>query len=428
MPLLNTAAKVYAGATAALKVYAGSTLVWSAGTITSLFSGTPTFADQATDSTAYVMGTEFWVNKTAWLTQVRYLHPTVGNLTPRTMALYSTTDGNTGVKVGGDWTMPTPTAGQWCTLTLPFPVRLTANVKYRIATLHPANAGFARTYNYFWSGGSGAGNTQITIGGYLIRPSSAQALNTCQGSYAASATMAFPGQVYQYASYYSDVVITDANPITPYAARKVVAYNAPTAATSIVIPTIATNPGKDLILLGHSAAVMTMPAGWTKTQIALDATELAMWRLPAASHTASMASVTMTQNAARKPALVMIESEISGSIYEQIALKVPVSGNTLWGTDLHTFSKEVGFAFYTSSWGTGAQTGAITSYDQSYTAFADSGDPGSAGASNEVNRMWLAKKEPAAFTSDGVTATLSPALSGYQTAATFTGMLAWDVV
>ena len=215
-PLLDTASRVYAGAVEASRVYAGSALIYqkaSAPAGVNLFSGTISNPDQAVDATGYVFGTEFWVNKAGcYVTKVRYFHPTVGTLTPRTMALYSTTNGTASTKVGGDWTMPTPTAGAWCSYTLPTPIALTANLHYRIACLHPTNTGFARDYNWFWSGGAEPGAAQTTIGGFLVRPGSAQAYNTCQGSYIASATMAFPNQVYNYAAYYIDVEVTDVAP------------------------------------------------------------------------------------------------------------------------------------------------------------------------------------------------------------------------
>lgn len=215
MPLLNDVSALYVGTTPVIAAHAGDTKVWPPDAVPgiNLFDGTPTFVDQAVDSQPYAMGTEFWVNKAGcYLTKVRYLQPTVGTLTPRTMALYSTVNGNTGTKVAGDWTMPTPVAGQWCTYTLPTPFALVADTKYRITTFHPSNAGFARTFFYFWAGGGGAGNTTVTRGGFLVRPSSAQTLNTCQGSYSVSGSMVFPSQVYQYASYYSDVEVVDVLP------------------------------------------------------------------------------------------------------------------------------------------------------------------------------------------------------------------------
>lgn len=215
-PLLNTASKVYVGNVEATRVYRGSTLIYqkaAAAPQYSLFPESPTYPDQAVDANAYSMGTEFYVNKAGcYLMAVRYFHPTVGTLAARTMALYSTTNGNTGTKVGGDWTMPTPTAGAWCTYTLPTPIALTANTKYRIACLHPANAGFARHLNWFWAGGSEAGRLTTTIGGFLVRPNSADTFNTSQGSFTAGATMAFPTSTYQYGSYYSDVVVQDVAP------------------------------------------------------------------------------------------------------------------------------------------------------------------------------------------------------------------------
>jgi len=153
MPLLSAATSIRAGSTLATKVYAGSTQMWPAlPTIPSynLFSGTPAFPDQAADSSSMTMGTEFYVNKAGcYVTKVRYLQPTIGTLTPRTMGLWSTTNGTASTKVGGDWTMPTPVAGQWCTYTLPTPLALTANTRYRIGCWHPANSGFARDYFYF---------------------------------------------------------------------------------------------------------------------------------------------------------------------------------------------------------------------------------------------------------------------------------------
>lgn len=209
-------AKVWSGSAwvaKPVKVWTGSAWKTTGVATYNLFSGTPTFADQAVDSNAYSMGTEFYVNKSGcYVTKVRYLQPTVGTLAVRTMALYSTTNGTTGTKVGGDWTMPTPVAGAWCTYTLPTAIALTANTKYRITCLHPSNAGFARYFNYFWGGGTEPGHSTTTIGGYLVRPNHADSLNTNQGSFHAGSTMAFPEAAYQYASYYSDIEVQDVAP------------------------------------------------------------------------------------------------------------------------------------------------------------------------------------------------------------------------
>lgn len=214
MPLLS-ATKVRIGNNAATKVYQGTTQVWAPAVAgINLFSGTPgTTPDQAVDTQPYTMGTEFYVNKSGcYVTKVRYLQPTIGTLTPRTMALWSTTNGTANTKVGGNWTMPTPTSGQWCSYTLPTPVALTANTKYRIGCFHPANAGFARDFFYFQGGGAEPGSTTTTIGGYLVRPNHADTLNTTQGSYLANASIGFPSSAYQYASYFSDIEVTDVAP------------------------------------------------------------------------------------------------------------------------------------------------------------------------------------------------------------------------
>jgi len=180
-----------------------------------LFEGPILTANSAADSANYNFGTEFYVNKAGcYVTKVRYLQPTgLGTLTPRTMALYSTTNGTSGTKVGGNWTMPTPVAGQWCEYTLPSPIALTANLHYRVSCLHPSGSGFARQFFYFDGNSTNSpGNVTIPIGGYLMRPTHGQALNASQGSYTESATVAFPSSAYQFSAYYSDVEVQDVAP------------------------------------------------------------------------------------------------------------------------------------------------------------------------------------------------------------------------
>lgn len=207
MPLISSASKVYQGSNPALRVYQGTTQVWTASVPLNLFPDNSTFVDQGADGTAFSMGTEFYVNKSGcYVTQVRYLQPTVGNLTLRSMALYANINGTTGTQLGS-WTMPTPVAGQWCTYTLPTPIALTANQRYRITTYHPGGSGFARTFNYF---STGLGQTTTTLGGYLVIPNSADAMNGQQGSYYYSpAGPVYPVTSYNSSAYYSDVTVVD---------------------------------------------------------------------------------------------------------------------------------------------------------------------------------------------------------------------------
>lgn len=179
-----------------------------------LFEGAPFGGSVQSHADPYTNGTEFYVTAAGWVTQIRYPHHSanVGNLTPRTAAIYSTTSGTTGTMVAGPFTMPTPVRGQWCTFDLPEPFELTPGTRYRVAVFFPAvggNSSWLYTAGFF--AGSGAGSS-TTTNGILVRPNAADSSSGIQGSWAGGTSIAFPRWDEGREAAYVDVTVSDADP------------------------------------------------------------------------------------------------------------------------------------------------------------------------------------------------------------------------
>src|SRR6188472_4226244 len=91
-----------------------------------------TTAGQTGADNAVSLGTEFYVTTTAWVTKVRFLRPTVGDASIRTMALFSTTNGVAYTWVGGYWPVTPGASGTWSSYTLPNSIQLVAGTRYRV--------------------------------------------------------------------------------------------------------------------------------------------------------------------------------------------------------------------------------------------------------------------------------------------------------
>lgn len=176
-----------------------------------LFSTTPSVA--ATTDDAVTVGVEFYsntINKT--LTKIGFLAPSSGGDTStRYCALYISSGLSSGGTVSGPHAMPTPTAGQWCWYTLPTPVALTQNERYRAAVWHDTNAGYAATGSYFTSGD---GATTTTIDEFLVRPNTTDALANRQGSYTYGAAIDYPASTFSGSNYWVDVEVAGATAST----------------------------------------------------------------------------------------------------------------------------------------------------------------------------------------------------------------------
>lgn len=162
----------------------------------SLFSETPALAPNADSSVT--LGIAFRVDTETTLTAVRYLQPTSGSTAARTMAVYPL---GGGVPVAGPFTMPTPTAGTWCTYTLPTPVTLPPE-QYRVAVFHPAGD-YPATAAYFTTG---PGSTDA-VSGPLTRLAAGITEN---GTYGYGGSLQYPLNNGNGGNYWVDVVVSDA--------------------------------------------------------------------------------------------------------------------------------------------------------------------------------------------------------------------------
>jgi hypothetical protein len=231
-----------------------------------------------------VLGTEFYVTSACWVTQVRYLASTNQEQNTRVMSLWSTADGTTGTMVAGPFSMPTHTPGDWVTYTLPTPFRLTANLRYRIATRHPEGS-YAATGAYFHDG---AGQTTLTQGP-VIRPSEADALGNGQGSYDYGTTDFFPSSHFNGGAYYSDVTITDVDPNPATTVSPAGISSGETFGTAGVSATLAVSPGG--IASGEAFGGAALSASLTASPAGIASGEAFGTATVAASLTASPSGV-----------------------------------------------------------------------------------------------------------------------------------------
>lgn len=247
-----------------------------AGASATLFSTTPSIAAVLDGATA--VGVEFYVTDSGrQLTKIGFLAPSSGGdmSSTRVAALYSTTDGATGTQVVAPIEMPTPTAGQWCWLTLPTPVTLTANTRYRAVVWHDSNAGYAYTSAYF---STGDGATTTTLGGFLVRPNSTDALGADQGSYnQGGGTAAFTESSYNATNYWTDV--------------EVVSAELPTASIDQSLPALS----QEGIAAGSSSAAVAQALSALTQEVAASATATSTATIAQALPTLAQAQTVAAQ-------------------------------------------------------------------------------------------------------------------------------------
>lgn len=170
-----------------------------------LMPETPSLASDL-DNQSVCLGTEFYSTAPeAWVTEVRQLvSNNYNNWVPIEMAIYDTY----GTKVAGNFTMPTPVNGTWCTYTLPTPLALTQYTHYRVVTRWPGGFYPSRSLDF----ATGAYGTTTTYGDFLVLPNEIDAVSSKQGFYTYSATMTFPNETFNGGNYFADVEVTDVDP------------------------------------------------------------------------------------------------------------------------------------------------------------------------------------------------------------------------
>jgi hypothetical protein len=185
---------------------------------------------------------------------------------------------------------------------------------------------------------------------------------------------------------------------------------------------------RDLFALFGVGATPTLPANWVQEGAFAEsggAFVVRLWRLPANRNNAGVTSLSIALNGAAPLAAVLWEDDKDAAvsaIFEAVQQGPTGSTPALWGTGLHTFTqRDAGMAFYfTQEAAADISAFDLASYDHAMTELGDSGHAGSGANSC---RLWVAKAEPLALSSDGVTATANLASPAARYAA---GMLAYD--
>lgn len=129
-------------------------------------------------------------------------------------------------------------------------------------------------------------------------------------------------------------------------------YSTTSDNTSIVVPlSQGSTPGLSVVAIVNSFAVANI-AGWTKTQLAIGATEQSLYILPAASHTVSLNNVTVNLNVAAGASVLIFEDDIYNSTLSYVGNATGDTANPAWGTAAHPSNKSqvtMGFLFGAST-------------------------------------------------------------------------------
>lgn len=173
-----------------------------------LFPDTVTNGPDA-DTQPVSLGTEFVVNATSYITQIRWFRASGSPTGQRVGALYRVTGPTTGERVIGPLNLPLPSAGSWGTQDIT-PYKVQAGERYRVVVFHPGGR-FPAADAYFSTGPNG----QDVVRGPVTVPNTANALGNAQGSYEYGSSITYPTQMWANKAYFSDVTVSDVLP--PYA-------------------------------------------------------------------------------------------------------------------------------------------------------------------------------------------------------------------
>lgn len=177
-----------------------------------LYTAAPMPTASANDFAAITVGLQFTVSTTVRLMAILWWQATTGSsLNDRTVGLYKTTNGETGVLQAPIQTQAVSGTG-WQTVTLDNPIVLTPGT-YIAAVYHPfgqysAIGGYYDTGGAGYGGGSGITTNEISV------PSLGNALHGKQNAYIYSAYFSFPDEQFGGGMYGVDILI-DNGPIPP---------------------------------------------------------------------------------------------------------------------------------------------------------------------------------------------------------------------
>lgn len=228
----GTAAKATA-ASAAGTATATAVITGSSGGTTTTYRGFDGYTpptENANDTTAYSLGTEFYVTSSAQLTSIRVWCPTgsTGTRTPRVWDVSTGSLLRTGPAVSA-------VPGTWVEMPLDAPADLTVSKRYRATVVIPAGGQYAATPEFF---SNGLGKDGITNGPLYI-PSAFDVPNQRQGSFSEGAAVVMPDGSFKAANYWVAPIAAVTTGGGPSSSATSSAYASPGAVNTASSTTVA---------------------------------------------------------------------------------------------------------------------------------------------------------------------------------------------
>lgn len=157
-----------------------------------------------TDVSGVTLGTEFYVTSACWLTHIRWWQATTGSPSSadRSLGVYRVDDGSSGTLMSG-WHTSTPVGIGAQDFTLPIPLSLVINQRYRVCAFHPAGKYVAN---------SGVFSGSDFVSGPLVVPNASNAIGNDQGSYAYAGSPSYPIDTFGQTFYWTGAIVTDVDP------------------------------------------------------------------------------------------------------------------------------------------------------------------------------------------------------------------------
>jgi hypothetical protein len=154
----------------------------------------------------------------------------------------------------------------------------------------------------------------------------------------------------------------------------------------------------------------SVTAGWVQDAYSVNTIGCAVFRLDTTSNVGGSQTLRVTHNGSRVVAGAIIQSDCAGAPSTS-ALNETVGGGSLgsWSTTAATASDEEVFAVFASNFTSETNNLAVTSYDQGFTALADSLFDDSAAGEN--GQLFVAYKANGVLSAAAVTATLNQTIS-----------------
>ena len=178
----------------------------------------------------------------------------------------------------------------------------------------------------------------------------------------------------------------------------------------------ASTPGKTIVAFYDSAAVVTAPAGWVKTQMYLGSSETGVLILPAASHTGALTDVVFTNSAPRQLTMYVFEDDVLNDVLVSPNVGVNLSsgaGSTVvHNTGVATFTADEALALFTlrGSDTSGPIAPASLSWDSGFVEEMAEATTGN--LTYSPHAQWVGGASNVSFTASGVELTWNSDIQG----------------